>query len=78
MEVGFDAMCPWEVAAGNDVVKVGQKYPNLIMSFGGIDKRILAKDKQAINKHLEYIIPRMLRRGGYIPTCDHGIPATVS
>jgi len=78
MKIGFDAMSPWEVAAGNDVVKIGQKYPSLIMTCGGIDKRILAKGKQAIDKHLEYIIPSMLRRGGYIPTCDHGVPPTVS
>lgn len=78
MKIGFNAMSPWEVAAGNDIVKVGQKYPNLIMPAGGIDKRILAEDKQAIDKHLEYIIPSMLKRGGYIPTCDHGVPATVS
>lgn len=78
LEMGFDAMSPWEVAAGNDVVKIGQKYPNLVMPCGGIDKRVLAEGKQAIDRHLEYIIPSMLKRGGYIPTCDHGIPATVS
>lgn len=26
---------------------------------------------------LEYILPAMRARGGYIPTCDHGVPAEV-
>ncbi len=45
---------------------------------GGIDKRVLAAGKDEIKKHLEYIIPFMLDRGGYYPTCDHGVPDDVS
>ncbi len=77
MEIGMDAMSPFEVASGCDVVEIGRKYPKLIMS-GGIDKRILAKSKDEIDKHLEYILPAMRARGGYIPTCDHGVPTEVS
>ena len=75
--IGMDAMSPFEVASGCDVVEVARLYPDLVIS-GGIDKRVLARDKQAIDRHLEYIIPPMRRRGGYIPTCDHGVPAEVS
>jgi hypothetical protein len=75
--IGMDMMSPFEVASGCDVVEIGKKYPNLIMS-GGIDKRILAKSKEAIDKHVKYILPAMRERGGYIPTCDHGVPAEVS
>lgn len=77
LEVGMDVMDPWEVASGCDVVKIGRQWPDLIMT-GGIDKRILAQDKDAIDKHLEYIIPAMRDRGGYVPTCDHGVPVEVS
>jgi uroporphyrinogen decarboxylase len=76
-EIGMDAMSPFEVAAGCDVVEIGKQYPELAI-FGGIDKRVLAKSKEAINKHLRYIIPAMRERGGYIPTCDHGVPEEVS
>ena len=75
-EIGMDAMSPFEVAAGCDVVELGRQYPGLAM-FGGIDKRILAKSRRDIDEHLEYIIPAMRERGGYIPTCDHGVPAEV-
>ena len=77
LEAGMDVMDPWEVASGCDVVRAGEKWPNLIMT-GGIDKRVLAAGKEAIDKHLEYIIPRMRDRGGYVPTCDHGVPDNVS
>ena len=45
--------------------------------FGGIDKRILAKSKSAIDEHLDHILPPMRARGGYIPTSDHAVPAEV-
>jgi hypothetical protein len=76
-EIGMDVMSPFEVASGSDVVAIGNKYPELIIS-GGIDKRILALGKEAIDKHLNYILPAMKARGGYIPTCDHGVPEEVS
>jgi len=75
--IGLDVMCPFEVAAGNDVVEVAKKYPRLVIS-GGIDKRILAAGPDAIDAHLNHIIPFMVDRGGYIPTCDHGVPDDVS
>ncbi len=74
--IGMDVMSPFEVAAGNDVVEIGRQYPALAI-FGGIDKRVLAQGRQAIDRHLEYILPAMRARGGYIPTCDHGVPAEV-
>ena len=74
--IGMDVMSPFEVAAGCDVVKIGRQYPGLAI-FGGIDKRILAKGRPAIETMLERIIPVMRKRGGYIPTCDHGVPEEV-
>ena len=76
-EAGMDMMSPFEVAAGCDVVEYAKKYPDLIIS-GGIDKRILATTKDAIRREVERILPFMAERGGYIPTCDHGVPPDVS
>ncbi len=75
-EIGMNIMSPFEVASGCDVVEIGKQYPKLTM-FGGIDKRILAQGKDAIDKHIDYILPAMKKRGGYIPTCDHGVPEEV-
>jgi uroporphyrinogen-III decarboxylase len=76
-EIGMDVMSPFEVAAGCDVVAIGKQHPDLVI-FGGIDKRILAKATADINREVERILPVMRQRGGYIPTCDHGLPEEVS
>jgi len=76
-EIGMDAMSPFEVASGCDVVEIGRQYPNLCIR-GGIDKRILAAGPKAIDEMVERIFPVMRERGGYIPCCDHGVPEEVS
>ncbi|MBT3296578.1 MAG: hypothetical protein HN919_03860 [Verrucomicrobia bacterium] len=75
-ELGLDVMSPFEVASGCDVVEIGKQYPWLVMT-GGLDKRILAKSKEAIDEMVDRIFPAMQARGGYIPTCDHGVPEEV-
>ncbi|HAS83297.1 MAG TPA: hypothetical protein DCS43_11650 [Verrucomicrobia bacterium] len=75
-ELGMDVMSPFEVASGCDVVDIGRQYPGLVLS-GGIDKRILAQSKSAIDAMVDRIFPAMRARGGYIPTCDHGVPEEV-
>jgi len=75
--IGMDVMSPFEVASGCDVVEIGRRHPDLVM-LGGIDKRVLAESKDAIDRHVERILPAMRERGGYIPTCDHGVPEEVS
>jgi hypothetical protein len=74
--IGMDVMSPFEVAAGCDVLRTAREYPDLAI-FGGIDKRVLAKGRDAIDAMLNRIIPVMRDRGGYIPTCDHGVPEEV-
>ena len=74
--IGMDYMSPFEAASGCDVVEVRKKYPDLLIR-GGIDKRILAAGKDAIDREVERIMPFMKAWGGYIPTCDHGVPEEV-
>jgi len=75
--IGMDVMSPFEVAAGCNVVEIARQYPDLVMS-GGIDKRVLARGPDEIDAHLETILPFMRARGGYYPTCDHGVPEEVT
>ena len=75
-ELGADCFSPFEVASGCDVVALRKEYPNLLMR-GGIDKRILAAGKEAIDREIDRIMPFMTAQGGYIPTCDHGVPEEV-
>ncbi len=75
--IGVNVFSPFEVASGMDVVEIGKKYPDIVLN-GGIDKRIIANGGYELDKHLDYIMNNMKKRGGYIPTCDHGVPEEVS
>ena len=75
--IAMDVMTPFEVASNCDVVQIGQQHPELVL-LGGIDKRELAKGPEHIDRMVDRILPAMRARGGYIPTCDHGVPEEVS
>ena len=75
-ELGMDVMSPFEVASECDVIRTGREYPDLVMT-GGVDKRVLAQGRRAIDTMVDRIFPAMQARGGYIPTCDHGVPEEV-
>jgi len=77
LELGVNCVTPCEVAAGMDVVKLGEKYPRLIM-IGGIDKRELAQDKRAIEREVMYKVPPLVKRRGYFPGVDHAVPPDIS
>ena len=58
-------------------VALRKKYGNDLALMGGIDKRILAKDKKSIEAELKSKLPYLLSGGGYIPLIDHNIPPDV-
>ena len=47
------------------------------MISGGFDKRMLSQGKEAIDWEIDHMVPGMKAWGGYIPTCDHGVPEEV-
>jgi hypothetical protein len=75
--IGCAMVSPFEIAAGQDIVEIGRQFPDLLMT-GGIDKRVLATTPAEIDAYLDRVLPAMKARGGYIPTCDHGVPEEVS
>jgi uroporphyrinogen decarboxylase len=77
LDVAVTGLHPFEVAAGMDVVQVGKDYPDLQI-WGGIDKRALAKGRQAIDAELQRVLLPMKRRGGYVAGLDHSVPSDVS
>jgi len=77
LNLGINCITPCEAAAGMDVVKLGEKYPNLVM-IGGIDKRELARDKQSIRMEVMYKVPSLIERRGYFPGVDHAVPPDIS
>jgi uroporphyrinogen decarboxylase len=61
-----------------DPLAVRKQYGHDLLLIGGIDKRVLAQDKRAIEAELYAKLPPLLEDGGYIPTVDHTVPPDVS
>ena len=76
VEVGADGHYPCEINSGSYPEVLRSRHQHLAL-IGGIDKRALAVDKEAIDRELERITP-LLREGGYIPALDHRVHPQVS
>lgn len=77
IEAGINVCDPIEVAAGNDLPAFRRQFGRRMAYQGGIDKRAMAKGGKAIEDEIERLRP-VMADGGYIPSCDHGVPADVS
>ena len=77
LEAGINCVYPLEVAAGEDPVALRKEYGRDLLLRGGIDKRALALDKQAIDQELYSKVPFLVEQGGWIPSLDHGVPPDV-
>ena len=77
IESGINVCNPMEVAAGNDIAEYRRLFGNKMAFRGGVDKRAMAKGGEVIRAELKRIEP-VVRSGGYIPSCDHGVPSDVS
>jgi uroporphyrinogen decarboxylase len=79
LDEGIPVMHPMEVAAGMDVRTTRRRYGRNVTFLGGIDKRALAKGRQAIDAE---VVPKVreLRDtgGGFVVQCDHGVPPDIS
>jgi uroporphyrinogen decarboxylase len=77
IEAGFNCCDPIEVAAGNDIVAYRGRFGRQMAYRGGIDKRALAAGGQAMVDEVGRVAA-LIRDGGFIPGCDHGVPADIS
>ncbi|MCC6694000.1 MAG: hypothetical protein IT365_00085 [Candidatus Hydrogenedentes bacterium] len=77
MKCGINCVEPIEVAAGNDIVAMRAAFGKGMAYRGGVDKRAMAAGGAVLEAELARIRP-VVEDGGYIPGCDHGVPADVS
>ncbi|MDT8389657.1 MAG: uroporphyrinogen decarboxylase family protein [Lentisphaeria bacterium] len=77
MEAGINVCDPIEVAAGNDIVAFREQFGRKMAFRGGVDKRAMAKGGTTIEDEINRLRP-VIDSGGFIPSCDHAIPADVS
>jgi hypothetical protein len=77
LEAGVNCCDPMEVAAGNDLVLYRKEHGGSMAFRGGVDKRAIARGGKAIEEEMKRLSP-VVRGGGYIPGCDHGVPSDIS
>ncbi|HCE44525.1 MAG TPA: hypothetical protein DET40_13340 [Lentisphaeria bacterium] len=77
IEAGINVCDPIEVAAGNDIVDFRKRFGRNIAYAGGVDKREMAKGGKFIEEEIKRIEP-VIKAGGFIPSCDHGVPSDVT
>lgn len=77
IEAGVNMNSPQEVAAGNDLPAYRREYGTKMAYAGGVDKRAMATGGETLRKEIDRLRP-VIDAGGFIPSCDHGIPSDVS
>jgi uroporphyrinogen decarboxylase len=77
IEAGVNMNSPQEVAAGNDLPEYRRRYGDRMAYAGGVDKRAMAAGGEVLRREIERLRP-VIDAGGFIPSCDHGIPSDVS
>ena len=78
VDAGVNSFGPCEIAAGVEPVPLRREYGRRISLEGGIDKRELAKGREAIHEEVMRKVPTLLEHGGYAPGVDHAVPSDVS
>ena len=79
LEVGFNAVYPVEIAAGNDPVRLRKRFGKNLAMIGGIDKRKLRYDRtrEDIRREVLSKVPWLIEQGGYVPAVDHAVPPDI-
>jgi len=78
IEAGINVASPMEVAAGNDIVAYRERYGRQMAYMGGLDKRAIAAGGDVMRAEVQRVVPVLLAGGGYLPSCDHGVPPDIS
>lgn len=77
MDAGVAAIWPLERAAGVSPLEWRKRFGRSLRLWGGVDKRVLPRGRDAVKAHLAELIP-LIEEGGFIPTVDHTVPPDVS
>ena len=77
LSVGINSASPCEVAAGMAPVELRARFGRELRMFGGIDKRQIARGREAIDAEIARNLP-IIREGGFVAGIDHSVPSDVS
>ena len=76
LEGGVNCLFPYEVNSCCHPKELLDEYGKELRIMGGFDKMALGAGPKAIKEYMESLVP-CVRRGGYIPFCDHRCPPNV-
>ena len=77
IEAGINVCDPIEVAAHNDIAHYRGIHGGKMAYRGGVDKRVIAAGGKIVEDELKRIA-LVIEAGGFIPSCDHGVPNDIS
>jgi uroporphyrinogen decarboxylase len=77
LETGVNGMFPCEIKGGSDPVILREKYGHDLVLMGGVDKTKISRGGDELVRELERLAP-VVEEGGFIPFCDHYVPADVT
>ena len=71
---GVNTMFPIEIGTwGGSIEPWREKYGKSLLGIGGMDKRVFARDRAAVDEEIERLKP-LIALGGFIPCPDHLLP----
>ncbi len=73
---GINCLFPFEVNGCAHPAELLNQYGRELRIMGGVDKIRLGQGPAPIKAYLETLVP-LVRRGGFIPFCDHRCPPNV-
>ena len=73
IEAGINVCDP----IGNDIAVFRKQFGREMAYLGGVDKRAMARGGKVLEDEIARLRP-VIDDGGYIPSCDHGVPSDVS
>ncbi len=73
---GINTMFPIEVRGGSDPVAMRAQFGRELLLMGGFDKMAYYRGDAGIDAELQRLKPTV-DEGGFIPFCDHRVPADV-
>jgi len=77
LSVGVNSIAPTEVAAGMVPVELRRQFGRDLRIIGGIDKREIARGRDAIDAEIGRNLP-LIREGGFLPAIDHSVSSDIS
>lgn len=76
LEGGVNCLFPYEVNSCTHPADLFKEYGRDLRIMGGFDKMALGAGRAAIDAYMQSLVP-LVKRGGYIPFCDHRCPPNV-